>query len=71
MQVNLHLANALQIHPPLLGQPARAVTVFRPLHTVEPGRTLKPRVASFLAVLDSAEEPGEGLVEPSQRDLLT
>ena len=40
VQVNLDLADALQIHPPLLGQPAGTVTVFGPLHTVEPGLPL-------------------------------
>ena len=71
VHVNLDLPDALQIHPPLLGQPARAVTVFGPLHTVEPRLSLESRIAGFLPGLDPAEESGERLIQPAQRGLLT
>src|SRR5271156_5928072 len=44
VQINLDLADALQIPPPLLGQPAGAITVFGPLHTVDPGLAFKTRI---------------------------
>ena len=67
---DLHLADALQIHPPCLGQPAGTVTVFGPLDAVESRASLEPRVARRLAGLDPAEEPLKRLVEPAQRGLL-
>ena len=56
MHVNLDLADALQVHPPLLGEPAGAVTVLGPLHRIEPSRPLESRVAGLPAGLDPAEE---------------
>ena len=44
VQISLDLAYALQIYPAALGQPAGAVAVFGPLHAVEPGPALKPRI---------------------------
>ena len=44
MHVNLDLADALQIHPLLPGQPAGAIAVFGPLHTVEPSLALESRI---------------------------
>jgi hypothetical protein len=69
--VDLDLADALQIHPPLLWQPAGAVTIFGPLHTGEPGRALEPRKTRLLTSFDAAGEPLKGLVQPAQRGLLT
>ena len=40
MHLNLDLADTLQIHPLGIGQPARAITVFGPLHRIEPGSPL-------------------------------
>src|SRR5277367_69783 len=74
VQINLDLADALQIHPPPLGQPAGAITVFGPLHTVEPGLALKtriPRLYTGFRCLHPAEESDERLVQPPQRRLLT
>jgi hypothetical protein len=74
VQMNLDLADALQIHPPLLGQPAGAITVFGPLQAVEPGlafETWIPWPHTGLRCFDAAEEPGESLVQPPQRGLLT
>src|SRR6185437_11943869 len=68
--MHFHLADAVQIHPPLIGQPAGTVTVFGPLHTVETGVALEPRIPRCLPSLDAAEELGERLVQPSQRGLL-
>src|ERR1700722_18495224 len=71
VQFNLDLADALQIHPALLGEPASTITVFGPLHTVEAGLALKPRIPCHLPSLDPAEKPSERLVQPPQRRLLT
>ena len=71
MQVDFDLADTLQIHPPLLGQPAGAVAVPGPLHTVKPGHTLKPRIPRCLPRLHPTEEPSERLVQAAQRGLLT
>jgi hypothetical protein len=74
VQVDLDLADALQIHPVLLCQPTGAIPIFGPLHTVESARTLKPRIPCLdagLGRLDPPEEPGERLIESAQRGLLT
>jgi hypothetical protein len=73
VHVHLDLADALQIHPPLRRQPASAVSVFGPLHTVEPRLALKsriPRLDAGPGRLDPPEEPSERLVQPAQRGLL-
>jgi hypothetical protein len=73
VHVDLDLADALQIHPVSLRQPARAVPVFGPFHAVKPGRALKPRIPSHdtgLGRFDPAEKPSERLVQPAQRGLL-
>ena len=44
---NLDLPDTLQIRPPVLGQPARAVAVLGPLHTVETRRALKTRIGQL------------------------
>src|SRR5271163_2499536 len=70
VQINLDLADALQIHPALLGQPAGTVTVFGPLDTVKVSLALKAWIPCRLPGLNPAEEPGERLVQSPQRRLL-
>jgi hypothetical protein len=51
-----------------------SVTIFRPLHAVEPARTFKPRIARLdtgLGRLDPPEKPGERPIQPAQGGLLT
>ena len=72
--MDLDLPDALQIHPPLLGQPAGAIAVFGPLHRVKPGLAFEPRIPRLDARfggLHSTEEPSKRLIEPAQRGLLT
>jgi hypothetical protein len=71
VHIHLDLADALQIHPLGLGQPAGAIAVFRPLHRVKARFALEPGIAGFLAGLDSPEETLKCLVEPAQCGLLT
>ena len=64
VQIDLDLADALQIHPFGLGQPASAITVFGPLHTVEPALPLNrgyPGLTPGLAVLTRRKNPANAL----------
>jgi hypothetical protein len=66
VKVDFDVSNALQIDPLGLMQPASTVTVFGPLHAVEPVRTLEsriPRLDSRLSSLDPPEESGERPIE--------
>lgn len=65
VQVDLDLADALQIHPVLLCQPAGAIPIFGPLHTVESARTLNrgyPALTPGLAVLTRRKNPANALL---------
>ena len=63
MLMHIDLADALQVHPLVVGQPAGPITVFGPLHAVKPRRALEPRIPRCLSGLHAAEEPVERLVE--------
>lgn len=70
MRGDFDLSDALEVHPRSDGMPSSAVSVFGPLHTVEPAAALKPRITRTLRLLYAAEEPIECFVQPTQRGLL-
>jgi hypothetical protein len=66
VQIDFDLSNALQIDPLGVRQPTSTVTVFGPLHAVEPMLALEPRISgldSALGCLDPPEETSERPVE--------
>jgi hypothetical protein len=67
---DLHVPDALQVDAAGLGVPPAAVTVFGPLHRIEPVSRLESRVAGRVAGLDPPEERGERPVQAPQRRLL-
>jgi len=72
--MDLHLADALHVHPPALGQPTGTITAFGPLHTVEPSPAFEPRIPRFDTRFGGphpSKKPRERLVKPAQRGLLT
>ncbi|MDT7793397.1 MAG: hypothetical protein QOD59_2833 [Mycobacterium sp.] len=70
MRRDLDLPNALQIYAAGFGVPARAVSVFGPLHTVEPTLGLEPWKPWCLSRLDPTEERVECPVQATQCGLL-